>query len=66
MADEDASMMVNILRILRREVAEGFESLREDHKRTHEAIERLAMDHDDTKQHVAALEHAARLRTARK
>lgn len=64
MADDDVSMMVELLRMVRREMAAGFESVREAQSRTSETIEKLALDHEDTKQHVARLEQSAAKRRA--
>lgn len=59
-------MMVELLRIVRRETAEGIESIREEQRRTREAIERLALDHEDAAQRITVLENAARRRIGKK
>lgn len=59
MSEDDPRFVVELLRLVRREQADGLESIREEMKRTREAIERLAMDHRDTAQRVAVLENSA-------
>ena len=55
---------MNLFRMVRREMAEGFESIREEYKRTREAIERLALLHEDVAIRVGSLEQSAAKRRA--
>lgn len=62
MADDDVSLMIGLLRMVQREMAAGFESVREEQKRCREAIDRLVLDHEDNAQRIAVLEHSAKRR----
>jgi hypothetical protein len=55
-------MVLELLRIVRREQGDGFESVREEQKRLRESIERLALAHEDNAQRIAVLETSARRR----
>jgi hypothetical protein len=64
MADDDVSMMVELLRMVRREQAEGFESIREEQKRLRESIDVDRDDRDDHAQRIAVLEQTTVKRRA--
>jgi hypothetical protein len=64
--DDDSGMVVELLRIVRREMADGFESVREEQKRIREALQQHKMDHEDNAMRIASLEQGARRRVARK
>jgi hypothetical protein len=66
MGEDDPRFVVELLRIVKRDVSDGFESVREELKRIREGIERLALDHEDTAQRVAVLEQSARRRAGKK
>ena len=59
---DEAAMVLELLRIVRREQAEGFESVREEQKRIREALERHELAHEDNAQRIAVLEQSARRR----
>lgn len=50
---------LGLFRMVQREMLAGFESIREELKRTREALERIALLHEDVSLRVGALEQAA-------
>jgi hypothetical protein len=57
---------LGLFRLVQREMLAGFESIREELKRSREAVERLLLLHEDVSLRVGVLEQNARKRAARK
>jgi hypothetical protein len=55
---------LGLFRMVQREMLAGFESIREELRRTREAVERIALLHEDVSQRVEMLEQSAAKRRA--
>jgi hypothetical protein len=55
---------LGLFRMVQREMLAGFESIREELRRTREAVERIALLHEDVSLRVEVLEHSAAKRRA--
>lgn len=55
---------LGLFRMVQREMLAGFESIREELKRSREAVERLLLLHEDVSLRVGALEQSAAKRRA--
>jgi hypothetical protein len=55
---------LGLFRMVQREMLAGFESIREELRRTREAVERIALLHEDVSLRVEMLEQSAAKRRA--
>jgi hypothetical protein len=55
---------LGLFRMVQREMLAGFESIREELRRTREAVERIALLHEDVSLRVEVLEQSAAKRRA--